>query len=269
MRKYRIPAMVLLIIFAAAFVCGCTGQTGTATAQSEEQKSLMVYCGAGMREPMEDIAAAFESQTGVAINFNYGGSNTVLSQMELTRIGDVYMPGASSYFDAAREKGFVEDEQRVVYHVPLIIVPKGNPANITCLADLAKPGVRVALGDEEACAIGKLCIKLLEKNGIKDAVYANTITRAATVNELVVYTAMGTVDASVVWEDLYDPEKLDRIEIPVKQNVIHIVPIGSLTFSKQKDIADDFVGFVASDDGRTIFIRHGFTTYPDPHYETS
>ena len=269
MKKSKSLAMVLLIVFAAAFVCGCTGQTGTAKAQPGEQKSLMVYCGAGMREPMEDIAAAFENQTGVAINFNYGGSNTVLSQMELTKTGDVYMPGATSYFDAAREKGFVDKEQRVVYHVPLIVVPKGNPANITCLADLAKPGVRVALGDEEACAIGKLCIKLFEKNGIKDAVYANTVTRAATVNELIVSTAMGTVDASVVWEDLYDPEKLDRIEIPVKQNVIHIVPIGSLTFSKQKDIADDFVAYVASDNGKAIFIQHGFTTYPDPYYETS
>jgi molybdate transport system substrate-binding protein len=267
MRTYKILATVLLVVFAAAFVCGCTGQTETATAQPEEQKSLMVYCGAGMREPMEEIAEAFTEETGVAINFNYGGSNTVLSQMELTRTGDVYMPGATSYFDAAREKGFVDEEELVVYHVPLIIVPKGNPANITCLADLAKPGVRVALGDSEAAAIGKLCIKLLEKNGIKDGVDANTVTTTATVNELVVNTAMGTVDASIVWEDLYEPEKLDRIDIPKEQNIIHIVPIGSLTFSQQKDLADEFVAFVASGDGRAIFKQHGFRTYPDPYYE--
>ena len=56
---------------------------------------LLVYSGAGMRKPMDKIGIAFEKKYGVAVTYNYAGSNTLLSQIELTKKGDVYMPGAT------------------------------------------------------------------------------------------------------------------------------------------------------------------------------
>ncbi len=259
--------IILVMLLASACICisGCTGTT-PASEENAQPDSLLVYCGAGMREPMDDIAKAFEEKTGVAINYNFGGSNTLLSQMELIGMGDAYMPGATSYIDAAREKGFIDTEANVVYHVPIIIVPKGNPAGITSLEDLAKPGVKVELGDAEAAAIGTLSNSLLKKNGILDEVLANTIARTATVNELIVHTSLGQTDAAIIWEDLFNDEKLDKINIPKEQNIVKVVPIGSLTFSEYPGTAREFVNFVASDEGKAIFTAHGFTTYPDPYY---
>ncbi|MDO8841954.1 molybdate ABC transporter substrate-binding protein [Methanocalculus sp.] len=258
---------ILVMLLVTAFICisGCTGTT-TAGEENTQPDSLLVYCGAGMREPMDDIAIAFEEKTGVAIHYNYGGSNTLLSQMELTKQGDAYMPGATSYIDTAREKGFIDTEANVVYHVPIIIVPKGNPAGITSLEDLAKPGIKVELGDAEAAAIGTLSDSLLKKNGILDEVLANTIARTATVNELIVHTALRQTDAAIIFEDLFESEKLDRIDIPKEQNIVKVVPIGSLTFSEYPETAREFVNFVASDEAKAIFTAHGFVTYPDPYY---
>jgi len=45
-------------------------------------------------------------------------------------------------------------------------VLKGNPGNITCLKDLARPDVEIALGDAKAVPIGKAVNKILEKAGI-------------------------------------------------------------------------------------------------------
>ncbi len=262
--------MLLLVTCATVFICGCTGPAATAESNetADESASLLVYCGAGMREPMEEIATVFTEKYGAVVNYNFGGSNALLSQMELVKQGDVYMPGATAYIDTAREKGFVGKEELVVYHVPAIVVPKGNPANITCLADLANPGVRVELGDAEAAAIGKLSDSLLDKNGIKDEVLANTVARTATVNELVVHTSLGQADAAIIWEDLYEDEKLDIIDIPKEENIIKVVPIGTLTFSEQAELAENFVAFVSSDEGKAIFAAHGFTTYPDDYYGT-
>jgi molybdate transport system substrate-binding protein len=259
--------IILVMLLAIACICisGCTGTT-PAGEENAQPDSLLVYCGAGMREPMDEIAMAFEERTGVKIHYNYGGSNTLLSQMELTQQGDAYMPGATSYIDTAREKGFINTEANVVYHVPTIIVPKGNPAGITSLEDLAKPGVKVELGDPEAAAIGKLSDSLLKQNGIFDDVQANIIARTATVNELIVHTSLGQTDAAIIWEDLFESEKLEKINIPKEQNIVKVVPIGSLTFSEYPETANDFINFVASDEGKAIFTTHGFITYPDPYY---
>lgn len=263
-----------LILCGSVLICGCTSDqaphsessTGNGDQKNEE---LLVYCGAGMREPMEEVATAFTRETGVGVNFNFAGSNTLLSQMELTELGDVYMPGATYYFEAADEKGLIDRSHLVAYHVPIIVTPKGNPAHITCLDDLATPGMKVELGDPGACAIGKLCNKLLDNNGIRDDVEANVVARGATVNELVVHTSLGQVDASIIWEDLYNEKKMDRIDIPAEKNIVKVIPIGSLTFSKHPDEADEFIDFVVSDTGAEIFEEFGFSTYPDPSFENA
>lgn len=272
MKRVCMRIVTILIILSAVVLCGCLDartSVGSASDQSsDEAHSIMVYCGAGMREPMEDIAALYEERYGVQVNYNFAGSANLLSQMELTGMGDVYMPGATYYFDAAREKGFVSEERRVAYHVPIIAVPKGNPAGITCLADLANPGIAVELGDPDACAIGKLSDSLMEKNGIKEEVFANVHARSATVNELLVHVSMGVADAAVIWEDLFEDEKMDAIAIPKEQNIVKVVPIGALTFSEHPEDALNFVELVSFDEGKAIFAAHGFTTYPDDYYET-
>ncbi|MDK2890053.1 MAG: molybdate transport system substrate-binding protein [Methanoculleus sp.] len=267
MKAHLLFIIALLVAATAAFACGCTGTTADTPAAADTTKpELLVYCGAGMREPMDEIAAAFTNQTGIPINFIYGGSNTILTQMNLTKMGDVYMPGATAYFDSARNMGLVENESLVVYHVPVIAVPKGNPASITSLEDLAKPGVRVVLGDNPATAIGQLSDKLLAKNNLLEDVEKNVVSRCGTVNELLVYISMGQADAGIIWEDLYVPEKMDLVYIPNKDNMAKIVPIGVLTASEHPNEAEQFTAFVVSDEGKEIFTRHGFVTYPSDAY---
>ena len=231
----------------------------------EKPQSLMVYCGAGMRKPMDEIGTQYKEKYGISIVYNYAGSGHLLNQIGLAQMGDVYQPGAMYYFDIAKEKNFIDHEKIVAYHIPVIAVPKGNPANITCLADLTKPGVRLAMGDPKASAIGELGNKILEKNGIKDAVEKNTIARGATVHALIVYVSTGDVDAAITWREsvLFALDETDVIEIPGDENIIKTIPIGVLTFSENKEYAGNFVDFVASDEGKAIYEKYGFVPYSD------
>ncbi len=261
--KYGILCVLLLLVASCLFV-GCTGQAAETT--TEKSVDLIVYCGAGLREPMEDIAAAYTAETGNGIDFIFGGSNTLLSQMELIEQGDVYMPGATYYFGAAQEKGFVNDSELICYHVPVITTPKGNPENIQSLEDMGKEGVTLELGDPKACAIGKLSNKIIEKNKLNESIYPNVVTRSATVNELVLHTALGQVDGAICWEDLVNDDGMEIIYIPNEQNIIKIVPIGSLIFSEHPEEAQEFVDFTASEKGLAIFEDNGFTSYPSDKF---
>lgn len=256
-------------------VCGCTDQAaavqkipGQELSVSEQPKDpqLLVYCAAGMKDPMEEIAELYGKETGTVIEYTHGNAAQLLSQIELLQSGDAYMPGARPYIQTAIDKGYVNRSVDVVYHVMIIAVPKGNPADITSIQDLARPGVRVALGEPDGPAVGKAAKKMLERDGLWEAVNANTVVTAATVNELVVYLEMGQADATIIWEDLYNPGTMDIVEIPEDMGVVDVVPIGSLVFSKNPEIADDFIHYVSSDQAKEIFTKHGFTTYPAEKY---
>jgi molybdate transport system substrate-binding protein len=270
-KKQLLGLIAVLAIAMAAILAGCISEEGPAsspTATPEETASLMVYSGAGMRKPMDEIGAVFEEKYGVKVEYNYAGSNALLSQMELTQVGDCYMPGETMYIEIATEKGFIDYQQYVCYHIPVITVPKGNPANITCLEDLAREDVKLVWGDPQAAATGKTGVEILKKNNLYDEVWPNVIATVPTMNEVMVQIAMGQADASINWWDTVKfMDEIDVVEIPREQNEIKIVPIGRTTFSQHPETAKQFVDFVASDEGKAIFTKHGFITYPNPEYE--
>ncbi len=271
-RKQILGLIAVLAIAMATIMAGCVSEEGPAssspTATPEETASLMVYSGAGMRKPMDEIGTVFEEQYGVEVGYNYAGSNALLSQMELTQEGDCYMPGATKYIDIATEKGFIDYKQNICYHIPVITVPKGNPANITGLEDFTRDDVKLVFGDPQAAAIGSTSVKILEQNNLYDEVWPNVIATLPTMNEVMMQIAMSQADASINWWDTVKfVDEIDVVEIPKEQNIINIVPIGRTTFSQHPETAQQFVDFVASDEGKAIFTKHGFITYPNPEYE--
>lgn len=160
--------------------------------------------------------------------------------------------------DIAMQKGFTDKYIEVAYHIPAIAVPKGNPAGITSLEDLAKPDVKLILGDEKATAIGKKGVKIFKKNKLT-GIDGNVVARTATVNEVVTQIALRQADAGLVFEDsAINAKDIEVISIPQEQNVIDKALICVLSFPKNTEIAQAFVDFVVSNEGKIIFTEHGF-----------
>ena len=231
------------------------------------QEELIVYSGAGLSETMDILAKKFEEEYGIKVTVVYGGAASLLSQIELKREGDVFIPGGRHTFNLAKEKGLTEgNEKFVAYHIPVIGVPKGNPANITCLEDLAKPGVRVALGDPKAVPIGKKAVEILKKNGIYEEVMKNVVSLEAEEPMIVKDVTMRVADAGIFWRSsIVGAEKyIEIIEIPKEKNAIDVIPIDVLVFSKNKEAAHKFVDFVVSQ--KEVWEANGYITYPNEKY---
>ena len=229
------------------------------TEESTEPVELLVYSGAGLKNAMEDIKTAYEAEHNVTITYVYAGSTQLISQIEMSGKGDVFIVGSENAYNAAKEDGYAnETYYQVAHHTPCIAVQAGNPKGITCLEDLAEEGITVILGDPEANAIGQTAQKLIEKNnlpGIND----NTVSQAATVNEIVTQLANGQADAGIVTIDnVHSNADIEIIEIPDEQNIDQIIPVCTLSLSNVPDEAQAFVEFVASDEGKQIFEEHGF-----------
>lgn len=270
MMKKAIALITIVILAGLLCTAGCTSQqapaTGDNTTPGATDTSILVYSGAGLKKPMNEIGAAFTEKTGINVEYNFAGSGTLISQMELSRKGDAFIPGGTPDYRIAQDKGLVGEPGYVAYHVPIIAVQKGNPQNITSVNDFARPGLKIALGGAESTAIGRAGDKLFQKHGILDAVEKNVVLRAPTINEVVVAMNMGTADAALLTLDMINPEKMDTIDLAQEDGLTLIVPIGQTTFTTQPDTARQFATFVTSDEGKAIFAKHGFPTYPDPAY---
>mgnify|MGYP005795666957 FL=1 len=216
---------------------------------------------------MDEIGTGYGEENGVTVELTYEGSGVLISQMETSHLGYAVIPGGQPDYPIAVNKGLVSnDSQLVAYHVPIIAVQKGNPLGIQTVADLAKPGVRLALGDVNATAIGKAGVEIFKTYGVSEEIEDNVILRGATINEVVTAMATGNADAALLTLDNAKGDQFDLIEIPVTNNSILIAPIGITTFTTQPELAQKFADFVASDEGKAIFEKYGFPAYPNEKY---
>lgn len=226
-------------------------------------QTLVMHCAAGMKLPIEEIAHAYEREYGVRIQLQYGGSGTLLSGLQVSPAGDLYLAADSSYIDIAREKGIVEEAIPVATIVPVLAVPKGNPKDITSIAQIVAGDFRVSIANPDAASVGKATKKLLERSGewaaLEKAVQDRGVFKP-TVNDVANDVKLGTVDAGIVWDaTVRQYPELDLVELPQADDAVKNVTVGVLTSSTDPTAALRFARYIAArDKGLPVFEKHGF-----------
>ena len=271
-------ALALGIAAAIAIgVAGCSGKSATAPGA----KTLLVYCGGTMRQPMEVIAEAYEAKTGVRVKLSFGDSGETLIQAEKRLVGDgivVHDP----FSQLAEAKGLVTETRALATMTPVIGVKIGTKGEqeVKGLADLAKPGLKIGVPHPEYATAGNILAATLKKAGLADAVMKNAMLVSRASGDLVNALTLGSVDAVVAWDAVIrgraDKNGLKVIPIEEKYRVDAVtsatnktydvkavrVTLSTLKSSKDPAAAKAFLDFAAGPDGRAAFAKFFFSPAP-------
>ena len=168
---------------------------------SKKGEALLIYCAAGMRKPMVEIARQYEVEYGVRVDLQFAGSGTLLANAEASDKGDLYIAGDLSYINIAQDKGLVNEHLSICYLTAGLAVKKGNPLQVSALADLSVNGeLRIVIANPEAASIGKFTEKILLRHNLLKDVSPRVLAMKPTVNELANDVKLGSADVAVVWD---------------------------------------------------------------------
>jgi len=234
-------------------------------------QELFIFAGAASKPPTEEAAKAFEKKTGVKVNITFGGSGFVLSQMALAKKGDLYFPGSSDYMEIAKKKGvvFPESEKFVVYLVPAINVQKGNPKGIRSLRDLIKPRLRVVIANPEGVCVGLYAVEIIEKNYTpeeKAAFRKNLVNYTESCEKTATAISLKAADAVIGWEvfQYWDPERIETISLKKHEiSRIGYIPIAISKFTTNKYLAQRFIDFIVSGEGKVFYKKYHYFMSPE------
>jgi molybdate transport system substrate-binding protein len=265
--KWRRLSWILVFGIFILLIAGCSNTAGDKTTGEDTPAAnpptiLFAYVGAGLKDPVTELAQTYEQKTGVKVEMTFNNSGALLSQLGTAKKGDIYMPGGMPFVQQAKQAGHVTDiVGPIAYHVPVIITPKGNPAKITKIQDLAKSGIKVVLPDKDATAIGQMAFKMFDKLGITKDVEKNVLAYVETAPKVITAVTMGQGDVSIGEYSavISNKDKLNMIEIDPAVNEIEQIPCSLVTYSTQKDEAQKFMDFVAKE-GPGVFAKYGFKT---------
>ncbi|MFX0204302.1 MAG: molybdate ABC transporter substrate-binding protein, partial [Candidatus Hodarchaeota archaeon] len=258
-----LSALTLIVIFSIVFGCRYYIQ------QHSGHGLIVAFCGSASKPALEECAEVFKEKTGIRVELHFSGSGKMLSELLVSKKGDLYIPGSPDYMTRAIQKNviYTETVKRIAYLVPAIIVQKGNPKGITCLVDLAKAGITVGIGDPEAVCVGGYAKEILEVNGLYDEVEPNIVVYAESCSKTAALIPLGTVDAIMGWRvfHYWNPEKSDILFIEPKSDIprISYIPAAVSIYTQNRNGAEQFIDFLVSSAGQGIFRTYGYLATED------
>ena len=250
-----------IILLTLAFVLGAC-----APAPAKSQ-TIQVFAASSLTSAFGDIGKAFEvAYPGVTVNFNFGGSQTLRTQIEQGALADVFASANAKEMDALITGKLVDSGTSQIFltNQLVVILPAKNPAGLKTLDDLAKPGLKLVLAAKEVPA-GNYTLQIIDKldkitgAGFKDKVLANVVSYENDVKQVVSKVQIGEADAGIVYvSDTTIAPDLLEIEIPAENNVIAQYPIAALSKSSNPDLAQAFIAYILSDKGQSTLKKWGF-----------
>ncbi len=225
---------------------------------------IVLYCAASNRAVMEAIRRDYEAETNRQVQIQYGASQTLLSQVEVTGGGDLFLPADDSYLAIARDRQLVDEVLPIARMQAVVAVPRGNPLQIHSFQDLLRDDVRLVQANPDAAAVGKLSRQVLQATGQWSALDQATQAYRTTVTDVANDLLIGAADAGIVYDAvLHTYPKLEFVELSELQPANSLIAMGVLHGTKQPAQALHFARYVAARDrGLRHYEQHGFRISP-------
>ena len=230
---------------------------GTGSAGAEQVGQLTVLAAASLTEAFDRISTDFEAANPrVEVTVSYGGSSSLAQQITSGAPADVFAAASPATMQKVVDAGDAAGAPAVLVRNQLVIaVPKGNPQGVRALADLAKPGLKVALCAEQV-PCGAAATRALAAAGVR----LTPVTLEQDVKAALSKVKLGEVDAALVYrtDARAAASEVDGLDFPESAGAVNDYPIVALKDAPNPSAAAAFVAFVRSERGLRVLTDAGF-----------
>lgn len=214
---------------------------------------VTVYAAASLSEAFEDLAGEYEAANpDAAVRLNFAGSARLAAQISAGARADVFASANSANMSRVVAEGRAAAPPVLFVRNRLaLVVPIGNPGNVTELEDLADDGLVLAMcAPEVPC--GALAQAVLADAGVD----TDADTEETSVRAVLTKVTLGEADAGLVYATDVAAGGDKVAEVPLGPQIrFNDYPVAAVS---NRAVAADFVEFVLGTDGQRILRSHGF-----------
>jgi molybdate transport system substrate-binding protein len=232
------------------------------------QRAVTIFAAASLTEAFTAIGRTFERQhPGIAVRFNFAGSQLLATQLELGARADVFASADQRWMKYAEAKKLLAAAPVSFARNRLVLIlPRSNPGRIERLEDLARPGIKLVLAGPQVPVGGYSREVLRRLSGAKGfppgydrLVLSNLVSEEENVRAVAAKVELGEADAGIVYRtDLTESVRpqLRIFDIPDRFNPMADYPIAMVAGGDP--LAAEFVALVLSAEGRVLLAARGF-----------
>ena len=225
-------------------VAGCgSGSTST----SPPKRTLTVFAAASLTKAFTAEGAAFEhTRPGLSVTFSFAGSQALVAQVQQGAPASVLATADLPTMEAVQAK--LSGAPVVFAHNRLAIVTAaGNPLQLTTLASLARPGLKVVLAGPRV-PVGKAAADALRAAGVT----VHPVSLEDAVSGVVTKVRLGEADAGIAYATDLSGSQVGGVPLAATTTSL---AIGALSPAPD---ASAFIAFIRSAAGQRILAAYGF-----------
>lgn len=243
--------MVAAGITLALAATGCSSQSHSATT------SITVFAPSAMIKSLTAIGKQFEAENpGTSVEFIFAGSSELSSELTDGSEADVFVSGDHDNMSDVATAGLLGASPVPFAANSLVIAtPPGNHAGLASFADLARPGMRVAVcGSPGACESATQ--QLEDRTGVRLHPQVVDTTTGVVLKDI----TSGKADAGLVFKTdaLNAGDNISWFSFPEAAEATITSWIAPLKNSGQAGLAAKFMQDVTGNAGRKVLAAEGF-----------
>jgi molybdate transport system substrate-binding protein len=218
------------------------------------QTGITVFAAASLTKAFSQLGADFEAaHPGTKVTFSFAASSALAQQVLAGAPADVFASAGPKNMKQVTDAGDASDPTTVATNVAEIAAAPG--AAVSGLADLGRPGLKVALCDSSV-PCGALADQVLRQAQVT----VRPVTRGVDVKSTLAAVTNGSADAAIVYvtDVLAAGSKVTGVPIPAAVNASTAYEIATVKGSHDPTLARAFAQLVLSTEGQAVLATAGF-----------
>jgi molybdate transport system substrate-binding protein len=255
----RPPSLLvaLLALVGLAAACGDDSRGADAAGARTLEGEIVVFAAASLTESFTEVGEAFTAANPDAkVAFSFDASSALATQIIEGAPADVFASADEANMSKITAES-LNGTDPVIFATNLltIVVPPGNPAGITGVADLANPDVKVVLCAAEV-PCGRYAAQILETRGLT----VTPVSLEQNVRGVLTKVTSGEADAGIVYVTDVNAagDAAEAVELPVEINVVAAYPIATVAASSSQEVGEAFIDFLLGPEAQEIMASYGF-----------
>jgi ABC-type molybdate transport system substrate-binding protein len=212
---------------------------------------------------------------GLLIKQMEAGGRVTSGNMTWTAKPDVFMAELSASNELVRQGKLAGPVVAFATNDLTIMVPKGNPAHVTGLADLGRAGLALAMPNPAFEGVARQIRASLVKAGgeaLAEAVYGTKVQSGETIltrihhRQTPLFLMQRLAESGVTWrseaifqEKIGNP--IGHVDIPAEQNTLAVYSAALVADAPHPEAARAWLEFIKSDAAFRVFEQFGFRRY--------
>jgi molybdate transport system substrate-binding protein len=247
--------IALAAVFLLAALGGCASGNYRPAATAPDDRGggeITVAAASDLRTAFADVGRVFEERSGVKVNFVFGSSGLLATQIENGAPFDIFASADRRFIDELADRGLIEDSGPYLIGQPVII---GGAAS---LDDLRSKSVqKIAIANPLHAPYGLAAKEALVSAGLWDELESKLVYGENALHALE-FIETGNADAAIVPLALAKPAGIDSA--PIDKDLHRPIEqwMGLLGQGSDPRAAKDFYRFLLTDEIKEMVMSYGF-----------